>query len=120
VPTDLAATIAILYTGSDPIRTGVASGTIEPRRVTVLRGQVRARNGEPLPGVQVAVLGHPGRGRTRSRADGALDLAVNGGGRLTLTYARPRDSVQPCVGRLTRRPADVTANLGPGPCWGEN
>jgi hypothetical protein len=38
--------------------------------------------------VRIAVLGHPEFGETRSRADGMFDLVVNGGGRLTLDYAR--------------------------------
>ncbi len=42
----------------------------------------------PLPGVTITVLGHPEFGQTLSRADGRFDLAVNGGGVLTLNYAK--------------------------------
>ena len=53
-----------------------------------IRGKVLVRSGAPLPGVELAVLGHPEFGRTRSRADGAFDIAVNGGGPLTVVYER--------------------------------
>ena len=38
VATDLLAATSFLYTGDNPIQTGVVSGTIETRRVAVLRG----------------------------------------------------------------------------------
>ncbi|MEO8133023.1 MAG: RHS repeat-associated core domain-containing protein [Betaproteobacteria bacterium] len=77
-----------LYTGPNPIQTGVAPGTIEARRAAVLRGGVRDASDAPLPGVTITVLGHPEFGQTLSRADGRFDLAVNGGGMLTLNYAK--------------------------------
>lgn len=86
VVTGVAASTAFLYTGSDPIQTGVEPGTIEPRRAAVVRGRVLTREGEPLPGVRVRVLHHPEFGGTLSRADGMFDLAVNGGAALTLLY----------------------------------
>jgi RHS repeat-associated protein len=88
VATTLGAATAFLYTGPDPIQAGVAPGVIEPRRVTVLRGRVLDRNDAPLAGVAISVAGHPELGRTKSRADGVFDLAVNGGARLTVEYAR--------------------------------
>lgn len=72
------------YEGSDPIQRDVAPGTIDPSRVAVLRGRVHDRGGAPLPGVRVAVHEHPELGWTLSRADGAYDLAVNGGGQVIL------------------------------------
>jgi RHS repeat-associated protein len=77
-----------LYTGSDPVQTGVAPGTIEPDRAAVLRGKVIAIDNTPLPGVKITVLSHPEFGRTFTRADGVFDLAVNGGGYLTVTYEK--------------------------------
>jgi RHS repeat-associated protein len=77
---------AFLYTGDNPIQTGVLSGTIEALRVAVLRGRVLTRENEPLPGVRVSVLDHPEIGQTRSRDDGLFDLAVNGGGLLVVQY----------------------------------
>lgn len=88
VPTNFADATAFLYTGSDPIQTGVVSGTIEPRRVAVLRGVVLDRAGQPLPGVAISILDHPEFGQTLSRADGLFDLAVNGGGLLTVNYEK--------------------------------
>jgi len=64
VATDMAASTEFLYTGSDPLQTGVAPGTIEARRVGVLRGRVMREDGAPLAGVQVTVLNHPEYGQT--------------------------------------------------------
>jgi plastocyanin len=88
VSTSLLDATAFLYTGENPIQTGVLSGTIELRRAAVLRGQVMTRDGAALPGVQISVLGHPEFGQTLTREDGMFDLAVNGGGQLTLRYER--------------------------------
>lgn len=87
VATTLAASTAFLYTGEHPVQTGVDSGTIDPVRVAVLRGRVIDRSGTPLSGVAVSFLDHPEFGQTLSRANGGYDLAANGGGMLTLTYA---------------------------------
>ena len=86
VATDMATATAFLYTGPTPIQTGVAPGTIVPRRAAVLRGMVLDRSGAPLPGVTITILNHPEFGQTLSRADGRFDLAVNGGGPLTVRY----------------------------------
>lgn len=88
VATNLAAATQFLYSGANPIQTGVAPGTINPVRVVVLRGRVLTREGQPLPGVKVSIQGQPQYGSTTSRADGAFDLAVNGGGMMTLYYAK--------------------------------
>ena len=88
VATDINTATAFLYTGENPIQTGVAPGTIEFTRTAVLRGTVISREGLPLPGVTIAILDHPELGQTRSRADGVFDMVVNGGGVLTLTYEK--------------------------------
>ena len=88
VATTTYAATAFLYTGSDPIQTGVAAGTIEPKRAAVLRGKVLDKANQPLPGVTLTILNHPEFGQTLSRDDGMFDLAVNGGGYLTLNYQR--------------------------------
>jgi RHS repeat-associated protein len=88
VATTMAAAAQFLYTGNDPVQKGVAPDTISPVRVAVLRGLVQARDGTPLAGVTVTVLDHPELGSTLSRRDGMFDLAVNGGGLLTLSYAK--------------------------------
>ena len=80
--------VSFLYSGSNPIQTGVAPGTIQPLRVAVIRGQVLDRANQPLSGVTVTVLGHPEYGQTLTRASGWFDLAVNGGGSLVLNFTR--------------------------------
>jgi hypothetical protein len=84
VITSMADSTAFLYSGANPIQTGVAPGTIALERVAVLRGKVMTRAGAALPGATISVLGHPELGQTLSRADGRYDLAVNGGGLVTL------------------------------------
>jgi RHS repeat-associated protein len=88
VATTTHAATQFLYTGSNPIQTGVAQGTIDPKRAAVLRGKVLDKQNNPLSGVTITVLNHPEFGQTRSRADGWFDLVVNGGGYLTLNYQK--------------------------------
>jgi hypothetical protein len=88
VATTLLAATQFLYTGNNPIQTGVAPGTITPVRAAVLRGKVITRDALVLPGVRISVLNHPEFGETLSRADGMFDLAVNGGSLLTVDYAK--------------------------------
>ncbi|MBM7117715.1 RHS repeat-associated core domain-containing protein [Archangium primigenium] len=78
--------VSFLYSGEDPIQVGVAPGTLVPHRLAVLRGKVRSRQGYPLEEVRVSVLDHPEYGHTLTREDGLFDLAVNGGGLLTVRY----------------------------------
>ena len=82
VATTLGQATSFLYSGSNPIQTGVAPGTIVATRAAVLRGAVRGRDGFPIPGVTITILNHPEFGQTRTRPDGMFDLAVNGGGPL--------------------------------------
>jgi RHS repeat-associated protein len=89
VATDLNEATSFLYSGPTPIQTGVAPGTIVPARTAILRGIVTTGDGKPLPAVQITVLNHPEFGQTISRLDGAFDLAVNGGGTLTVNYVKP-------------------------------
>jgi RHS repeat-associated protein len=88
VATSVHAATRFLYTGDAPIQTGVAEGTIELKRAAVLRGRVLTRDNTPLSGVTITILNHPEFGRTISREDGMFDLAVNGGGYLTVEYVR--------------------------------
>jgi hypothetical protein len=88
VATHVASSTAFLYTGANPIQTGVAPGTVEAIRAAVVRGSVHTRDGAALAGVTITVLGHPELGQTLTRADGAFDLAVNGGGLLTVNYQK--------------------------------
>ena len=88
VTTTLVSSTEFLYSGENPIQTGVAPSTIEPIRVAVLRGKVTAPTGTPLLDVTITILNHPEFGQTLSRADGMFDLAVNGGGLLTVRYVK--------------------------------
>lgn len=92
IPTDGASAFAdnnaFLYSGSNPIQTGVTPGAIEPERLAVLRGLVLDDEGKPLAGATVAILGHGELGRTLTRADGMFDLVVNGGGTVTVQYEK--------------------------------
>ncbi len=86
--TTLADATAFLYTGRNPIQTGVVPGTIKPARAAVLRGIVRNKTGAPLPGVSITTLDHAEFGETHSRADGMFDMAVNGGGVLVVKFEK--------------------------------
>lgn len=86
--TSLISATQFLYSGPHAAQTGVASGAIELDRTAVLRGVVLTRDGQPLSGVTITILGHPEFGQTVSRDSGQFDLAVNGGGLLTVTYAK--------------------------------
>jgi RHS repeat-associated protein len=88
VVTTLGAAASFLYSGGNPIQTGVAPDAIQARRAAVLRGRVLDRTGAPQPGVTISVLGHPEWGQTLSRADGMFDMAVDGGSLLTVVYQR--------------------------------
>jgi RHS repeat-associated protein len=87
IATDFAAAVKFLFEGSSPIQTGVAAGAVDLTRVGVLRGRVLGRDGAPLPCVEVSIAGHPELGSTRTRSDGAYDLAVNGGTQITAAFA---------------------------------
>lgn len=84
--TSLADGMAFLYSGPNPIQTGVTPGTITATRAAVIRGRVIRPDGSALPGAQVSIQGHPEFGQTRSRADGMYDLVVNGGGSLVVAF----------------------------------
>jgi RHS repeat-associated protein len=89
VTTVVAGATRFLYTGADAVQFGVAPDTIEMVRAAVVRGKVETRDGNPLAGVRITVLDHPEFGFTASRADGMFDIAVNGGGMLTIRYEKP-------------------------------
>lgn len=88
VTTNLFDSTSFLYSGTNPIQFGVESGTIEKRRVAVLRGKVINRDGAPLSGVTISANKQPAFGWTGTRTDGMFDLAVNGGGVTTINYEK--------------------------------
>lgn len=87
-PITLFAASEFLYNGTPPIQTGVDPTTISKQRVAVVRGLVLNRNNRPLPGVKVTIKNHAEFGQTLTRRDGMLDMAVNGGGLLTINYEK--------------------------------
>ncbi len=88
VPTDFANANAFLFTGPNAIQTGVGANAIDPRRMTILRGRVLARDGAPMPGVTVSCVGHPEYGVTATRADGHFDFVANGGDTVMLSLSK--------------------------------
>ena len=90
VATSVAGGAGFLYKGADPIQKEVGAGTIEPKRIAVLRGRVLKPGPNPagppvaMSGARVTILDHPELGYTSTRADGGYDLAVNGGEELVL------------------------------------
>lgn len=87
--TRLGDSTAFLYEGPNAIQTGMAPGTIQYLRASVLRGRVRNRAGAPLQQVTIKVLDHPEYGQTVTQADGTFDMAVNGGEPFTVSYTLP-------------------------------
>ncbi len=124
----MSARSGFLYTGPHPIQSGVAPGTIDPKRVSVLRGNVADGTGAALTGVDISIAGHPEFGHTLSRLDGMFDMAANGGGRLTVHYAKTgylpaqrqvqtswqEFTVLPDVVLLHRDPNVTSVNFGTG------
>jgi RHS repeat-associated protein len=84
VATTMEDAVSFLYTGANPIQVGASIAAFNPIRLAVVRGMVLNRDGSPLPGATVSILNHPEFGHTLSRADGEYDMAVNGGGPLTV------------------------------------
>jgi RHS repeat-associated protein len=85
---DIGTATSFLYSGSNPIQTGVAEGTIDRTRAAVIRGQVFDRQLNPLPGVQVTIHQHSEYGKTLTRSDGRFDLVVNGLGEFVIDYKK--------------------------------
>jgi len=77
-----------LYTGSNPIQTGVATDTINLEQAATIRGSVTTVNGEPLPNVIITIKDHPEYGQTLTTCDGTFNMAVNGNGTLTINYKK--------------------------------
>ena len=77
-----------LQTAYDDPNGTIVAGTIKLERAAVIRGSVSDDTG-PLAGVSITILGHQELGRTHTRQDGRFDMAVNGGGRLTVVYEKP-------------------------------
>ncbi len=83
--------VRFLYEGGmcAPLQVDVTPGALDDDPLSVLTGVVTGDDGEPLPGVEVSVLGHPEWGRVRSRGDGRFEIAVLGGTSRTLRLTAP-------------------------------
>ncbi|WP_367154822.1 RHS repeat-associated core domain-containing protein [Methylomonas sp. HYX-M1] len=81
-------TSQFLYSGDNPVQTGVEDNAIAATRAAVISGRVLNKAGEALEGVTISILDHAELGQTQSRSDGRFDMAVNGGGALALTYVK--------------------------------
>ena len=88
VSTTMGSGTEFLYTGENPVQTGVGTDTIQAYRCAVLRGMVKDSDGSPIKGVTVTILDHEEFGSTTTRVDGMFDMAVNGGGLLTVKYEK--------------------------------
>ncbi|MBK8010736.1 MAG: hypothetical protein IPK13_05260 [Deltaproteobacteria bacterium] len=87
-PYDFVDATRFLYEGDNPIQQGVFAEVIVQERVSVIRGRVADGSGNPLVGAAVRVVGHPEFGHSRTKRDGIFELAVNGGGRLTIEITK--------------------------------
>ncbi|MHB9000599.1 MAG: IPT/TIG domain-containing protein [Thermoanaerobaculia bacterium] len=88
VPTTLASSAQFLYTGPNAVQTGVAPNAIDTVRIAVLRGRITTATGAPLAGVRVTIPGQPALGQTLTRTTGQYDLALNGGGPITVRFEK--------------------------------
>ena len=79
---------SFLYSGPNAIQHGVTPGAIEQLHVAILRGRVLNAGGQPLAGVRISVPDKSEFGWTGSRVDGWFDLAVNGGGTVTIRFEK--------------------------------
>jgi len=86
VVTSVPAALEFLFTGINPIQTGVTQSALVAQRLAGVHGRAVLTGGAALPNVVVSVVGHPELGQTITREDGAFDMAVNGGGQLTFDF----------------------------------
>ncbi|MCR8634636.1 fibronectin type III domain-containing protein [Paenibacillus radicis (ex Xue et al. 2023)] len=100
-------TVKFLYTGSQPLQTGVDEGAIIAELVSVIRGKVLDAAGLPLAGVLATILNHDELGVTRSRTDGMFDLAVNGGGIINVQLSK--EGYMPVQRKITVTAGDYAA-----------
>ena len=93
-PTGFADSVSWLYRREAsgmcaPLQQGVADGALDPGRIGVVRGRVSDDQGQARAGARVSVVRAPELGSVLTRADGSFDIAVNGGGTLTLEVSEP-------------------------------
>lgn len=88
LPVPFDQTIAFLYEGADAPQKDVQPGTIDPERVSVIRGQVIDSDGNGIPGTKVTVVKGTTLGYTLTRENGFFDIAVNGGANTTVQFEK--------------------------------
>lgn len=88
VASSVSASLERLYSGPDPVQIGAQREVFAPHRIGALAGDVHGRDGGPLSGVRVSVLQRPEFGHTLTGGNGTYDLAVNGGGVLTVEFKK--------------------------------
>lgn len=116
--TSFADSVAFLFSPPQPIQFGVDPAVLDATRIAVVRGRVLATDGAPLGGVLVSILAHPEYGYTYARADGGFDLAVNGGGTVTINYSQAgflpsQRAVQPIWNQYSEVPDVLLVPLDP-------
>jgi RHS repeat-associated protein len=87
VASNLAMQGQFLYAGPSPIQFDVSPTVFVAQHEAIIRGSVTLADNTPLSGVTVSVLNHPEFGETLTQSDGSYNLALNGGGLLTLSYS---------------------------------
>jgi RHS repeat-associated protein len=80
--------VSFLNQGDHPVQFEVQEEALDADRLSVVRGCVKDRSGQPLAGVRVSLRDCTESGYTYSRADGMFDLVANGGGALFVDYER--------------------------------
>ncbi|WP_394829347.1 RHS repeat-associated core domain-containing protein [Pendulispora albinea] len=86
-PVNFHEAMRFIYSGPNARQSGVAAGTLDPSRESVIRGRVLDGNGHPIAGAKVVAPNHPEYGQTLTSTDGWYDFAVNGGERIFLRYS---------------------------------
>lgn len=88
IPTSVGDSIRFLFEATNSVQTGADTNELVSYRLALLRGRVLDAASNALEGVALSILGHPAYGITLTRTNGEYDLAVNGGGVLTLLFNR--------------------------------
>jgi YD repeat-containing protein len=81
--------VRFLFDGPQAVQRDADPAAFEAMRISVLRGRVFDREGKAMDGVRITVHGHELYGHTETRQGGTFDMAVNGGGPITVTYEVP-------------------------------
>ncbi|MDX2165878.1 MAG: hypothetical protein SF182_02400, partial [Deltaproteobacteria bacterium] len=74
--------------GVTPPQRNVTPTAISEERMTVIRGRVVTRDGQPLAGVTVRAAEYPQFGETLTAGDGLYSYVLNGGGWVTISASK--------------------------------